>query len=352
MIIGFTDRTAHQIGWQNYDLTGQTDLYNSYSGGDILRAFPDSNGDYQIESNGTADNTTAGANTLGAGEGEYYFEEFFDGPNHLFVANPPHSETAQGALAFLPGSGEIVSSSMDPYSTAFNSGGINWFNNMDGTVRDPGYELFTSPLTGANGTFGKAAGLGDVELLCNQAPIQIGNYVWLDINNNGIQESCETPLANIYVGLYDTAGNLLGKDTTDAEGQYYFSSDETSLAGEIISFTDYYVVFGIDGQYNTTSEELNNTYRLTVPNIGQFPNREKNDSDGLIATTNEGNGAFEDMPYMLVNTLAPGEFDHSYDIGFFAQPQITAVGDFAFKDCNSDGIQDADEEGLKGVSVT
>ena len=42
--------------------------------------------------------------------------------------------------------------------------------------------------------FMEANGLGDLELLCDQAPIEIGNRVWLDLNGNGVQDPDEPPI--------------------------------------------------------------------------------------------------------------------------------------------------------------
>ncbi|MGK0363014.1 MAG: gliding motility-associated-like protein [Saprospiraceae bacterium] len=50
-------------------------------------------------------------------------------------------------------------------------------------------------------------------------------------------------------------------------------------------------------------------------------------------------------------TLIPCVDDTAGTIGFSSQFMETAIGDFAFKDCDSDGIQDGTEEGLEGVIV-
>ena len=53
-------------------------------------------------------------------------------------------------------------------------------------------------------------------------PASLGDYVWNDINGNGVQESGEPGIPGIKVELYDSAGNLVGTTTTDANGKYRF----------------------------------------------------------------------------------------------------------------------------------
>ncbi len=58
--------------------------------------------------------------------------------------------------------------------------------------------------------------------------VKIGDYVWCDINKNGIQESTDTPVANVIVELYEVnaqnvrSNTVYRKDTTNAQGKYLF----------------------------------------------------------------------------------------------------------------------------------
>ena len=52
---------------------------------------------------------------------------------------------------------------------------------------------------------------------------EIGDYVWHDINQDGIQDSNEPGLEDIRVNLFDSRGVLLlDQTTTDQNGQYSF----------------------------------------------------------------------------------------------------------------------------------
>jgi gliding motility-associated-like protein len=52
----------------------------------------------------------------------------------------------------------------------------------------------------------------------------IGNYVWLDTDKDGIQDSTEMGIQSVTVTLKDSAGNVIGTTTTDANGFYQFNN--------------------------------------------------------------------------------------------------------------------------------
>jgi Mg-chelatase subunit ChlD len=88
---------------------------------------------------------------------EYYAE---DGAPGLHARTGTHEETGFGGLAELAGPNRVVTSGMAPLQ--LNSGGAFWFDNQTGvnTARVEIYDLES------NVNFGKANGLGDVEVLC------------------------------------------------------------------------------------------------------------------------------------------------------------------------------------------
>ena len=70
----------------------------------------------------------------------------------------------------------------------------------------------------------------------------IGNYVWNDTNQNGIQETGEAPMPSVNVSLFDANTNsLVATQITDADGEYYFRD---------IPIGDYFLIFDIS---NTTA---------------------------------------------------------------------------------------------------
>jgi hypothetical protein len=51
----------------------------------------------------------------------------------------------------------------------------------------------------------------------------VGDYVWDDTNQNGIQDPGEPGLSGLNVALYSSGGILLAATTTDATGYYLFA---------------------------------------------------------------------------------------------------------------------------------
>ena len=228
MILAFMDRTGHQTGYlQATTNPSETLLGNGYIGGDILRAY-NNDGTYVLENGGkTLDGKGAGLNNLpgslnadtviqGPGGGEFYSGEKFD-----FT----HQETSLGGIAVSPHDNLVALNVMDPAD--YFTGGTMWLNNTTGKS-DRVFELYNSnpslTPTPQIGTFGKAAGLGDLELSCAPAPIEIGNYVWEDTNADGVQNPTEKGIDGVVVELVK-GGVKIATTTTQNGGQYYFTGD-------------------------------------------------------------------------------------------------------------------------------
>ena len=60
----------------------------------------------------------------------------------------------------------------------------------------------------------------------------IGDLVWMDNDNNGIQDTNEPGVPNIMVVLYDSALNTLDTRYTDKNGHYLFDHVPVPVAGE------------------------------------------------------------------------------------------------------------------------
>ena len=184
-----------------------------------------------------------------------------------------HAELALGGLAIRPGSEEVVTVVYDPDD--FNTQGVERYSTLTGALSSGGTIRIATTTT----TVGKANGLGDTELFCDPLPIQIGNYVWIDEDEDGVQDACEDPVEGLIVKLYTKpqSGNaeLVATTTTNANGEYYFSSpddtDETWESGftEIVEGDAYFIVFMGDS-YNEMTDEITvgtTPYTLTVQQI-------------------------------------------------------------------------------------
>lgn len=107
-----------------------------------------------------------------------------------------------------------------------------------GSIGDPdwvyGYQM--TPASGGNITNSMIVNLGsssssgtkytfnDVEIFKGVAcatGVEIGNYVWVDQDGDGVQDACEMPLANVQVNLKQGA-TVVATTTTNAQGIYTF----------------------------------------------------------------------------------------------------------------------------------
>jgi hypothetical protein len=366
MVLGFADRTGMQTGYQQYPPVG-TELFSSFSGGDILRAAKAGNV-FLLENNGTVNGITGAGpdNNQGPGFGEFYNDDWLSTNDRL-----NHSEQAFGALALLPGSGQVVMTSMDPLNRTaggtVNTGGIKYLSNSTGQAPSgaaAGFILYDSNTEA--GTVAKSTGLGDLELGCSQPTyLQIGNYVWLDTDQDGVQDACEDVLPGVLVSLYDkTTNTFLASTTTSASGEYYFTGlgapneNWVATAGydSLQANTQYTIVFGYNGadmnsQFSTTTGRLTlggMPFVPTVANTGEGSNADLNDSD---ATTMAVAGQpYTNYPMIMLTTGGEGSVNHTYDAGF-APSLPVSLGDTTWVDANRNGLQDPLEVLLADVTV-
>ncbi|MEM7531761.1 MAG: SdrD B-like domain-containing protein [Chloroflexota bacterium] len=308
MILGLMDRTAMQIGARNYSTnTLSTTTYYVVSGGDILQATPDGDGTFTVE-------------TITNASDEHYSGDQFP------KVGEEHEETNFGGLAVLPGSGQVVMSALDPETT--DSGGIYWLDNALGT-KDRVLELYD----GANdetGTFGKAVGLGDVELFCAAAPLEIGNYVWLDEDSDGIQDACESGIPSVMVTLHDITGTVISTATTDASGEYYFIDATDPRLSTTYSVTVPAHV-GVVPTSTVVSGLLPNTgYSIRIDLSQSAVSTYTLTSDNVVTTSTTlsdsvDSDAIEVSGAAIINmtTGAAGHNDHTFDFGFVPSAQVS-----------------------------
>lgn len=229
LILGFMDRMGHQVGGVNYTPNYPDDdtMTQGQTGGDMIRVC-NNGGKYEPENNATCTSgSTAGKDKgQGPGNGEYYWGEMWDF-NPWNADGGFHQETSFGGLAFKAGSGEIALTAMNPLNPNANAGGVIWLDNATGgRSANAGVQVYRQQGAG-NPYFGKAAGMGDLEIFCAEAPPvthSIGNRIWFDTNNNGTADSGEQHAGNgIKLELKDSTGNTVLQTTmTDANGRYLF----------------------------------------------------------------------------------------------------------------------------------
>ncbi|SDJ16746.1 Cna protein B-type domain-containing protein [Frankineae bacterium MT45] len=156
----------------------------------------------------------------------------------------------------------------------------------------------------------------------NPGKVSVGDYVWLDSNHNGIQDAGEQGIPGVTLNLTDAAG----KPVTDVNGK--------AVAPQVTDASGKYLFSDLPpGQYIVT---LDNT---TVPS-GDVPTLANQGSDRTVDS---------DTGHAESSALTGGQSDLSLDFGFV---KPVSVGDYVWVDKNHNGIQDAGEKGLAGVTLT
>ena len=190
--------------------------------------------------------------------------------------------------------------------------------------------------------FGKASGLGEIAFSMKPAPLEIGNYVWCDSVQNGIQDACERGISDIIVQLYDRNGNLIGQDTT-INGQYYFNQYNVDTTGITVDgsgaatpatawsgmsyVTQYFIVFG-GGQFAGSEFTVGSeTYGITsMVNAGSNDNIDS-DVDGASLTSGSLGARPDGLPFIDLTTSTTGCGEHRFDMGVTCATQNYDYGD-------------------------
>ncbi|MCB0965351.1 MAG: hypothetical protein KDB37_00830, partial [Ilumatobacter sp.] len=338
LVISFRDRFADQVGFNAAEERANgtfATIGEPGAGGDVVRGCKLADGTFVLDPNLLPADVLASTalctdNNDGAGDGgqDTSFREFYSGDWRTGF----HEESFYGGIALARSEPSIT-------GTGFDSTGAVWTQGI-GAI-DRGGELPSGALgvrtdDGTSDRFGKGAGMADLEVLCDEAPIQVGNRVWLDIDGDGTQDPGETPVEGVTVNIYDATGTtLIGTTTTSASGEYYF--DDTNVANGLLEGTDYVIRLDEPADYETGGP-----LDGSVPTVQGAGGNPELDSDGVIG----GSG----FPETDITTGGPGVNDHSVDFGFVS-PSVS-VGDFVWVDTDRDGQQDAGEPGIEGVTLT
>ncbi|QQR83574.1 DUF2341 domain-containing protein [Candidatus Peregrinibacteria bacterium] len=151
----------------------------------------------------------------------------------------------------------------------------------------------------------------------------VGNFVWTDLDADGIQDGGEAGLDGVTVSLYaDTDLDGLAEPGADDGAAV---SSTTTAGGGLYSFSAltpgaYFLVFTTPGGYSASPANVGGDDTV--------------DSDGLTT---------------VVFTLTSGTSNTSFDQGFY---QGATLGNFVWVDADGDGVQDGGELGLDGVTVS
>lgn len=333
MQLGFGDRSDLQGGNRNLDSDGTPGVqYESVASGDLLIAGPNADRSvFSLESNGEVSGYPYGAERLDSdlraatliereGEAQWSGQSNVQGPGGrefyadsqdrgLRVSSTNHWENTLGSVVTIPGVDQVLSTSYDPLARERVTG-LNWFSTENGAVQT-GYVQSCSTngcyddIVGLGSlTFQKGGGIGAVSLRLEEAPLQVGNRVWFDADQDGVQDADEPGIDGVTVRLLDSGGNEIASTTTANGGEYYFDVDpNTEYTVEFVTPTTGSWAGG-DRFGNVPWADL----ALTVQGAGDNPAIDSNPNPAGQATVFTGN---------------PGENDHTIDAGYVADVEFT-----------------------------
>jgi protocatechuate 3,4-dioxygenase beta subunit len=146
----------------------------------------------------------------------------------------------------------------------------------------------------------------------------LGDFIWDDKNQNGIQDSGEEGVAGVKITLNETGATT----TTDSSGKYEFCGLE-------------------NGTYSITvdKDSLPEGYKFTTQNSGD----DTKDSD---INPDSGKSDSIKIDEATVTTLDGGIYKEEIE------SEKLCLGDYVWYDENKNGIQDSNESGVSGVVVT
>ncbi|MCG8327749.1 MAG: carboxypeptidase regulatory-like domain-containing protein, partial [Chitinophagales bacterium] len=219
------------------------------------------------------------------------------GPNQTICAGQETTLTASGSGG-TPG-----------YTYEWNTGATTASITVSPIINT----TYTVTVTDTNG----CEDTDQVEVTVNQdLCTSLGDFVWNDLDADGIQDGGEPGVEGVTVNLKDDNGNVIETTTTDNTGFYEFT--------DLVPGT-YSVQFVLPGGYQFSPLDAGGDDALDSdadPNMS-----------GMTATT----------------TLAAGDNDPTLDAGIY---EYASLGNFVWEDIDGDGVQDGGEPGISGVTVT
>ncbi|MBL9137959.1 MAG: hypothetical protein JNK85_18985, partial [Verrucomicrobiales bacterium] len=173
------------------------------------------------------------------------------------------------------------------------------------------------PTTGRTEAMFFAAGVSDPTWDAGiYRPATVGDWVWNDANQNGVQDVGETGVDGVTVELYRALDETLAGTATTAGG---------GLFSFVVLPGDYYLRF----------TQLPSDFVFTTSTMSAASDPNDSDADPGTGRTDR-------------TTLVAGENDLAWDAGIYA---LAKIGGRAWNDLNANGIRDADESGIDGISI-
>jgi hypothetical protein len=315
------DRTGDGITDITDDACG--DLPNITLIKDFVNVTPQTNGSYNVLYRITVGNN-------GGATGSYSLKDIPQFDDDVVINSGSYSGQASGAMntsgyTTLANNVSLAAGGSHIYNVTFNvtldlnpgsgQGGNNVYTACsvfgNGPGSGPGQGLYNKAEVDRTGD-----GITDItDDACGDLPSKIGDFVWEDLNVNGIQDANEPGISGVVVRLLDQNGNQLKFVVTDIDGKYLFDNLDPG---------NYIVKFDTKAGY------------INTPQNKGFDDATDSDADPVTGRS----------PLIV---LLPGQTNLTIDAGYY---RTARIGDFVWEDTNLNNLQDAFEPGISGVQVT
>ena len=245
------------------------------------------------------------------------------------------------------GSGNLVD------TTTTSGGGKYLFDNLlpgDYSIKvtPPGTDIFTQQNIGADTTVDSDTDRFDGTTMVTHltsgeddrtwdagvlAPASLGNFVWEDLNDNGIQDSGEPGVNGVTVHLLDSLGNPVPNPNDIGGADYVLTTANDGTNNGAYKFINLF-----PGVYTVKFDLLAGYDAFARQDVVTAGATDANDSDADRAT------GVTTQTY----TLIAGQDDDTIDAGLL---KYATIGDFVWNDSDGNGLQDTGELGIDGVTV-
>ena len=290
---------------------------------------------------------TSGATMEGVNAGFYYPVSIGDYVWFDFNANGLQDEDEPGANDYIirlyDGTGQqVLMTTTKTHPTSGENGyytfndlrpgdyyiGLNMSFGTSVTTENAGDESLDSDVDNSNGA-GTTATLTlisgeenlDTDIGVLSTPGSVGNYLWLDNNGNGIQDTGEPGMNDVGVKLYDENSNLIKETIT--------SDNDTGEAGyyifENVTAGDYFIVFDLPSGYLPTAAFRGGNASMD------------SDITGILMPGSSN-----------IFSIGTGVFSDDIDCGIYLP---SSIGDYVWDDKDKDGLQKFGEFGVADVEI-